>query len=262
MYLHQFKNPKIVQYDSLSQDEFWLEKKFDLILANPPFMSPKGGIKPHSKFSISSNRSEVLFVHYIVNHLKPNGRAGIIVPEGIIFQSGIAYKTLRKNLINEGLYAVVSLPSGVFQPYSGVKTSILLIDKEFSKKSNEILFIKIENDGFDLGAQRRVNVKNDLPQALQILQKFKNHFLFENLANHTESDLNHPPLEGNEANKTARSNHPPLEGGSKLQGNFGEGSKNFLLIPKSKITENGDYNLSGDRYRIATDYSKAKWQMV
>jgi len=272
MYLHQFKNPKIVQYDSLSQDEFWLEKKFDVILANPPFMSPKGGIKPHVKFSISSNRSEVLFVDYIINHLKPNGRAGIIVPEGIIFQSGIAYKTLRKNLINDGLYAVVSLPSGVFQPYSGVKTSILLIDKEFAKKSNEILFIKIENDGFDLGAQRRVNVKNDLPQALQILQKFKNHFLFESPLALTATDLNNSPLESVtnvrcnhppvESLTNVRCNHPPLEGGSKLQGNFGEGSKNFLLVPKSKIAENGDYNLSGDRYRIATDYGKAKWEMV
>ena len=258
MYLHQFKNPKIIQYDSLSQDEFWHDK-FDVILANPPFMSPKGGIKPHSKFSIQSNRSEVLFVDYIINHLKPNGRSGIIVPEGIIFQSGIAYKTLRKNLINDGLYAVISLPSGVFQPYSGVKTSILLIDKEFAKKSNEILFIKIENDGFDLGAQRRVNVKNDLPQALEILQKFKNHFLLESPLTITATDLNNSPLEGV---TNVRCNHPPLEGGSKLQSNFGEGSKIFLKVPKSKIAENGDYNLSGDRYRIATDYSKAKWKMV
>ncbi len=217
MYLHQFKNPKIVQYDTLSQDEFW-DDKFDVILANPPFMSPKGGIKPHSKFSIPSNRSEVLFVDYIANHLKPQGRAGIIVPEGIIFQSGTAYKTLRKNLIDDGLYAVVSLPSGVFQPYSGVKTSILLIDKEFAKKSNEILFIKIENDGFDLGAQRRLNVKNDLPQALQILQKW--------------------------------------QVGEKIE------SKLVSYIDKTKIAENGDYNLSGDRYRVATDYSKAKWEMV
>ena len=255
MYLHQFKNPKIIQYDSLSQDEFWHDK-FDVILANPPFMSPKGGIKPHNKFSIESNRSEVLFVDYIANHLKPQGRAGIIVPEGVIFQSGIAYKTLRKNLIENGLYAVISLPSGVFQPYSGVKTSILLIDKEFAKKSNEILFIKIENDGFDLGAQRRVNVKNDLPQALEILQKFKNHFLLESPLTPTKVDINNSPLEGESQSVS------DAVGGQKPNSNFSSGSKNFLLVPKSKIAENGDYNLSGDRYRIATDYSKAKWEMV
>ncbi len=217
MYLHQFKNPKIFQYDALSSDEKWSEK-FDVILANPPFMSPKGGIKPHSKFSIPSNRSEVLFVDYIMNHLRPEGRAGIIVPEGIIFQSGNAYKTLRKNLIDGGLYAVVSLPSGVFQPYSGVKTSVLLLNKKLAKQSRELLFIKIENDGFDLGAQRRSSAKNDLPQALEILQKWQI--------------------------------------GEKLE------NKMASFVEKEKIAENGDYNLSGDRYRIITDYSKAKWPMV
>lgn len=135
-------------------------------------MSPKGGVMPHSKFSISSTRSEVLFVDYIMNHLRPNGRAGIIVPEGIIFQSGTAHKQLRKNLVEDGLYAVVSLPSGVFAPYSGVKTSILLFNKALSKKNTEILFVKIESDGFDLGAQRRISEKNDLPIALDILNKW------------------------------------------------------------------------------------------
>ena len=81
MYLHQFKTPQIHQYDTLSDDLNW-EDKFDVILANPPFMSPKGGIRPHNKFSIGSSRSEVLFVDYIMSHLRPKGRAGIIVPEG------------------------------------------------------------------------------------------------------------------------------------------------------------------------------------
>lgn len=173
MYLHQFKNPKIYQYDSLSSDERWGDK-FDVILANPPFMSPKGGIKPHSKFSIDSNRSEVLFVDYIMNHLRPKGRAGIIVPEGIIFQSGKSHTQLRKKLVEDGLYAVVSLPSGVFNPYSGVKTSILFFDNELAKQKKEILFIKIGNDGFDLGAQRRSNDKSNLPEAVEILSKWRN----------------------------------------------------------------------------------------
>ena len=133
MYLHQFKTPQIHQYDTLSEDLNW-EDKFDVILANPPFMSPKGGIRPHNKFSIGSSRSEVLFVDYIMSHLRPKGRAGIIVPEGIIFQTGTAYKELRKNLVEDGLYAVVSLPGGVFQPYSGVKTSILLFNNEVAKQ--------------------------------------------------------------------------------------------------------------------------------
>ncbi len=172
MYLHQFKNPKIFQYDTLTNEERWNDK-FDVILANPPFMSPKGGIKPHNKFGIQSNRSEVLFVDYITNHLKPNGRAGIIVPEGIIFQSGKAYKELRKALVEGGLYAVVSLPSGVFQPYSGVKTSILLINPKVSKQRSEIAFIKIAADGYDLGASKRPVDKNDLPEALAGIQKWE-----------------------------------------------------------------------------------------
>ena len=171
MYLHQFKNPQIFQYDSLTSEERWNDK-YDVILANPPFMSPKGGIKPHNKFGVASNRAEVLFVDYIINHLKPKGRAGIIVPEGIIFQSGVAYKALRKNLVENGLYAVVSLPGGVFQPYSGVKTSILLFDNELAKQESQIAFVKISADGFDLGSSKRLIEKNDLPTALELLRKF------------------------------------------------------------------------------------------
>jgi len=173
MYLHQFKNPQIFQYDSLTSEERWSEK-FDVILANPPFMSPKGGIKPHNKFSVPSNRAEVLFVDYIINHLRPKGRAGIIVPEGIIFQSGNAYKALRKNLVENGLYAVVSLPGGVFQPYSGVKTSILLFDNELAKQKSEIAFIKISADGYDLGSSKREVSQNDLPLALESLIAWSN----------------------------------------------------------------------------------------
>jgi type I restriction enzyme M protein len=179
MYLHQFKNPQIFQYDSLTSEDRWNDK-FDVILANPPFMSPKGGIKPHNKFGVASNRSEVLFVDYIVSHLRPKGRAGIIVPEGIIFQSGNAYKELRKNLVENGLYAVVSLPGGVFQPYSGVKTSILLFDNELAKQKSEIAFVKISADGFDLGASKRVVSQNDLPLAVEHLQNWSNGVVVDN----------------------------------------------------------------------------------
>lgn len=162
LYLHNFSNPKIYEYDSLTSEDRWNEY-FDVILANPPFMSPQGGIRPHKRFSIQSNRAEVLFVDYIMEHLTPKGRSGIVVPEGIIFQSGTAYKSLRKSLVEKYLVGVISLPSGVFQPYSGVKTSILILDKELSQKTDKIFFGKVDNDGFDLGAQRREIEKNDLP---------------------------------------------------------------------------------------------------
>jgi type I restriction enzyme M protein len=172
MYLHGFNTPKIYEYDTLTSEARWNEY-FDVIIANPPFMTPKGGIRPHKRFSIQANRSEVLFVDYIAEHLKPGGRAGIIVPEGIIFQSANAYKALRKMLSDNYLWCVVSLPAGVFQPYSGVKTSILFLDRAMTKKNNDILFIKIENDGFDLGAQRRAIDKNDLPDALGFIKEYK-----------------------------------------------------------------------------------------
>jgi type I restriction enzyme M protein len=225
MYLHGFQNPKIYEYDTLTSEEKWQET-FDVILANPPFMSPKGGIKPHKRFSVQSKRSEVLFVDYMAEHLNPNGRAGIIVPEGIIFQSGTAYRKLRKMLIEHSLYAVVSLPAGVFNPYSGVKTSILLLDKNLVKKTDRILFVKVNNDGYGLGAQRREIKENDLPLALDIIKKYK-----------------HSISGGKEIDFTA------------------EEAKFATLIKKEKIAESGDYNLSGDRYKEALVYT-GKWDFV
>ena len=90
MYLHGFADPHISEYDTLTSEENWNDYA-DVILANPPFMSPKGGIRPHNRFSVQSKRSEVLFVDYMAEHLTPAGRAGIIVPEGIIFQSQNAH---------------------------------------------------------------------------------------------------------------------------------------------------------------------------
>ena len=218
LYLHGFKTPLITEDDTLSDERLW-GKKYDVILANPPFMTPKGGIVPHDKFSVKSNRAEVLFTDYIAEHLKLAGRAGVVVPEGIIFQSGKVYKQLRKMLVDDNyLWAVISLPAGVFNPYSGVKTSILLFDRERSAKNTEILFFKVNNDGFDLGAQRREISKNDLPEALGILKKWKNNEKVEN--------------------------------------------SKAIYIKKEKIAETGDYKLSIDRYRVATDYTNAKWPMV
>lgn len=173
MYLHGFTTPKIFEYDTLSSEDRWNET-FDVILANPPFMTPKGGIRPHKKFGVQANKAEVLFTDYIAEHLNKNGRAGIVVPNGIVATTQTAYKQLRKLLVEDSLIAVISLPAGCFNPYSGVKTSILLLDKGLAKKSDKVLFIKINNDGFDLGAQRREIDKNDLPTALEAFSAFKN----------------------------------------------------------------------------------------
>ncbi|MHC1547254.1 N-6 DNA methylase [Phyllobacterium sp. K27] len=211
LYLHDLADPHIDEYDTLTSDEKWNEYA-DVILANPPFMSPKGGIKPHNRFSVQSKRSEVLFVDYMAEHLTPSGRAGIIVPEGIIFQSQSAYAQLRKMLVEDSLVAVISLPAGVFNPYSNVKTSILILDKALAKKTDTIAFFKIENDGFSLGAQRRISENDDLPQAhAEIVEYLRRARAQETLDNY--------------------------------QPEFG------FVVQKDKLAANGDFNLSGERYR-------------
>jgi type I restriction enzyme M protein len=215
LYLHGFPDPHIHEYDTLTSEDKWNETA-DVILANPPFMSPKGGIRPHQRFGVQSKRSEVLFVDYMAEHLTANGRAAIIVPEGIIFQSQNAYKQLRKMLVDEALVAVVSLPSGIFQPYSGVKTSILILDKTLARQTDSVAFFKIENDGFGLGAQRRAIEKNDLPQVKNEIAKY---------------------LQRVRAGESLDDFQPALG----------------LIVEKEKIAANGDYNLSGERYRVGAE---------
>jgi len=222
LYLHGFSDPHIVEYDTLTSDEKWNETA-DVILANPPFMSPKGGIKPHKRFSVQATRSEVLFVDYMAEHLSPQGRAAIVVPEGIIFQSGTAYKQLRAMLVKTSLVAVVSLPAGVFNPYSGVKTSILILDKRLAKQTSEVLFVKIENDGYNLGAQRRAVSGSGLPEAVATLRAFR----------HSRERTSSPNVSVGDGN--------PEE--------FDATSySNALLVDRERIGQNGDWNLSGERY--------------
>ena len=212
MYLHtQDKNPNIANYDTLTSTDHWNEYA-DVMLANPPFMTPKGGIRPHSRFRVPARRAEVLFVDYIASHLNEHGRAGIIVPEGIIFQSQNAYRQLRHLLLDESLIAVISLPGGVFQPYSGVKTSILILDKVLAPKTDYVAFFKVENDGYDLGKQRRPISQDDLPAVTDEV----NQYLHRLRAGESIDDF------------------VPQMG---------------LVIAKDRISDDSDYNLSGERYQ-------------
>ena len=212
MYLHtQDKNPNIANYDTLTSTDHWNDYA-DVILANPPFMTPKGGIRPHSRFRVAAKRAEVLFVDYIASHLNEHGRAGIIVPEGIIFQSQNAYRQLRRFLLDESLVAVVSLPGGVFNPYSGVKTSILILDKVLALKTDSVAFFKIENDGYDLGAQRRPIGQDDLPVVAEEI----NGYLRRLRVGESLDDF------------------APQMG---------------FLVTKDRIAGDGEYNLGGERYR-------------
>lgn len=169
LFLHDFPNPAIHIYDTLSNDARWNEKA-DLILANPPFMTPKGGVTPHTKFRVAAKKAEVLFTDYIAEHLTSDGRGGVIVPNGVVATTQNAFTKLRRFLVEDSLVAVVSLPAGVFKPYSGVKTSILLLDKKLARQTKEILFLKITADGFDLGDKRNPIKANDLPEAERVVK--------------------------------------------------------------------------------------------
>ncbi|MCX6934464.1 MAG: N-6 DNA methylase, partial [Verrucomicrobia bacterium] len=172
LFLHQFPSPAIHIYDSLSNDARWSEKA-DLILANPPFMTPKGGVTPHSQFSAGSRKAEVLFLEYILHHLTPDGRAGVIVPEGISFVDQSAQLKLRKMLVDESmLIADITLPHGVFKPYASVKTHILLVDKALARRADKILFVEIENDGFTQSDTRLPVDGDELPSALASVRSF------------------------------------------------------------------------------------------
>ena len=223
MYLHSFAAPHIYEYDTLTSDERWNDHA-DVILANPPFMSPKGGIRPHNRFSVQSRRSEVLFVDYIAEHLTTMGRAGIIVPEGVIFQSQRAHTQLRKMLVEQYLVAVVSLPSGVFNPYSGVKTSILILDRTLARRADRIAFFKVENDGYDLGAQRRPISQDDLPAVTDEINEYRRR----------------------------------LRAGESLD-DFAP--QTGLVVEKDRIASDGDYNLSGQRYQTHISRN-SKYPMV
>ena len=242
MYLHGFQKPHIVEYDTLTSEERWNEYA-DVILANPPFMSPKGGIRPHNRFSVKSKRSEVLFVDYMAEHLTPSGRAGIIVPEGIIFQSQNAHKQLRKMLVEDYLVAVISLPAGVFNPYSGVKTSILILDKALAKRTDQIAFFKVENDGFDLGAQRRPIDLNNLPRTQEAVKEYMG-----NVGN----------MDGQDGQD--KSEPPPSPDGSILEQLIQQGTA--LIVPRAKIAAGGEYNLSGERYRESDVYRHSTWPIA
>ena len=244
MYLHGLVDPHIYEYDTLTSEERWNEFA-DVVLANPPFMSPKGGIRPHKRFSVESKRSEVLFVDYMAEHLNAGGRAGIIVPEGIIFKSENAYKQLRKKLVEECLVAVVSLPAGVFNPYSGVKTSILLLDKALARRTDRIALFKVENDGFDLGAQRLPIDENDLPQVQAEIMAYMQR------------------LRDDEAEGGSRPALAALAAERSTEYTAGESeTQKGLIVAKQRVAADGEYSLSGERFREVETYEHHNWPMV
>ena len=170
MLLHGVENPDISFKDSLAQADDADEEKYSLILANPPFA---GSLDYESTAkdllqTVKTKKTELLFMALFLRLLKTGGRAAVIVPDGVLFGSSNAHRSLRKMLVEEQkLDAVIAMPSGVFKPYAGVSTAILIFTKTNSGGTDNVWFYNMQADGFSLDYKRSPQPeKTDLPDLL------------------------------------------------------------------------------------------------
>jgi len=171
MLLHGVENPDIRYKDSLAEAESMEEEAYTLILANPPFagsLDYEVTSKALQKV-VKTKKTELLFLAQFLRLLQTGGRAAVIVPDGVLFGSSKAHKQLRKMLVEEQkLDAIVSMPSGVFKPYAGVSTAILLFTKTNSGGTEDVWFYDMQADGFSLDDKRTEQPgKSDLPDILK-----------------------------------------------------------------------------------------------
>ena len=184
--LHGIRHAQLKRANSLSDmgglTEDDLRRRYKVILANPPFAGqlPKDSIR--ADLPTNSKKSELLFLSLMMQHLAPGGRCAVVVPEGLLFGSTGAHVELRKKLVTEfDLLAVVSLPAGVFKPYAGVKTAVLVFRRlasESAKRLDKVWFYEVRNDGYDPdkvsgGGRVETPEKNDIPDLLTQWKKWK-----------------------------------------------------------------------------------------
>ena len=164
MLLHGVENPDIRYRDSLAQDHAGEEERYTLVLANPPFagsLDYENTAKDLQQI-VKTKKTELLFLALFLRLLKPGGRAAVIVPDGVLFGSSNAHKALRRMLVEEQkLDAVISLPGGVFKPYAGVSTAILLFTKTNSGGTDHVWFYDCDADGWCLDDKRTPLLSED-----------------------------------------------------------------------------------------------------
>lgn len=176
MLLHDVENPQIQYMDSLSKTNTEREK-YTLVLANPPF---KGSLDKEvvaddlTRIS-NTGKTELLFIGLILELLKSGGRAAVIVPDGVLFGASNAHKSLRKELIEKHkLDGVISMPSGVFKPYTGVSTAVLLFTKTGIGGTDKVWFYDMEADGFSLDDKREKIEDNDIGDIIKRFHEIEN----------------------------------------------------------------------------------------
>lgn len=171
--LHSITTPTIEYRDSVSKTND-IAEEYDIILANPPFSGTidKEGVSDDLKRVCNTTKTELLFIALFLRMLKKGGRCACIVPDGVLFGTTKAHQSLRKELIeNHKLQAVISMPSGVFKPYSGVSTAVLVFTKTGAGGTDKVWFYDMKADGFSLDDKRNPVVENDIPD---ILARFHN----------------------------------------------------------------------------------------
>ena len=157
MILHGVESPNISKSNTLTKDIRGLEEKdrFDCILANPPF-GGKEKEQIQQNFPIKSNATELLFLQHMMNHLKLGGKCGVVIPEGVLFQTNNAFQSVKKDLLERfNVHTILSLPSGVFLPYSAVKTNVVFFDRVGS--TNDIYYYEV-NPAFKLTKNKPINI--------------------------------------------------------------------------------------------------------
>lgn len=171
--LHSISNPDIDYKDSVSKQN-QISEKYTVCLANPPF---KGTVDAESinddlKAITNTKKTELLFLALFLRMMKTGGRCACIVPDGVLFGSSKAHKSIRKELVeNHQLRAVISMPSGVFKPYAGVSTAVLIFTKTGAGGTENVWFYDMKADGFSLDDKRSEIKENDIPD---IIERFHN----------------------------------------------------------------------------------------
>jgi len=176
MTLHGIENPLIVDRDSLSEDHADQRGAYTLIMANPPFkgsLDYDGTAKDLLQVT-KTKKTELLFISLFLKQLKPGGRCACIVPDGVLFGSSKAHQKLRQTLIEEQkLDAVISMPSGVFKPYAGVSTAILIFTRTDSGGTDKVWFYDMQADGLSLDDKRGDIDANDIPDIVEQYKQYQ-----------------------------------------------------------------------------------------
>jgi type I restriction enzyme M protein len=168
--LHGIRSPQLILKDALSESNGDKRDCFTLILANPPFTGSLDYDAVESSIlqTVKTKKTELLFLGLILRMLKTGGRAAVIVPQGVQFGSSKAHKSLREELVEgQKLEAVIAMPSGVFKPYAGVSTAILLFTKTNSGGTDKVWFYDMQADGYSLDDKRNEITESDLPDILE-----------------------------------------------------------------------------------------------